>query len=480
MTIDCYPKPPSDRPLTLGSLLVGITLLVALPVGQASAEQAPPNIVMIFVDDMGYGDIGPFGNKVNKTPNLDRMAAEGNVLRDFYVSNTACTPSRAALLTGTYAHRIGMDGVPGFSVVFPGDSRGLHPDEVTVAEMLKPLGYATGAIGKWHLGDQPQFMPLSQGFDEYFGIPYSNDMWPGNRNGNPVTGHGPYKPLAIVRGQRPVAHVADGADQARLAEAFTDQAIGFIERHQDQPFFLYLSHSHVHAPQFADANALEAADGNVMRATVEQVDQSVGRVLDKLVELGIDGRTLVIFTTDNGPAKGFSAGPLRGRKGGNKYEGHMRVPTITWWPSAIPAGVETTEIVATIDFLPSVAKLTGAALPKGRAIDGVDALDVLLGVPGAVSPHSELYYETQAIRQGKWKYLNIKGGELYNLENDLGETTNVAAAKPKIVRKLSAMLRRHNARVASNTRPAGFAKDARPILTDVGALPTLTEYMAAQ
>lgn len=158
----------------------------------------------------------------------------------------------------------------------------------------------------------------------------------------------------------------------------------------------------------------------------------------------------------------------------------MRVPTITWWPSAIPAGVETTEIVATIDFLPSVAKLTGAALPKGRAIDGVDALDVLLGVPGAVSPHSELYYETQAIRQGKWKYLNIKGGELYNLENDLGETTNVAAAKPKIVRKLSAMLRRHNARVASNTRPAGFAKDARPILTDVGALPTLTEYMAAQ
>ncbi|MEM6799691.1 MAG: sulfatase-like hydrolase/transferase [Planctomycetota bacterium] len=433
----------------------------------------------IFIDDMGYGDIGPFGNKVNRTPNLDRMAAEGNVLRDFYVSNTACTPSRAALLTGAYAHRIGMDGVPRFAVVFPGDSRGLNPEEVTVAEMLKPLGYSTAVFGKWHLGDQPQFMPLAQGFDQYFGIPYSNDMWPPNRNGNPVTRRGPYEPLPVVRGRQPVAHVADGADQARLAKAFTDEAIGFITNQKDGPFFLYLSHSHVHAPQFADTEALAAANGKVKRATVEQVDKSVGRVLDKLVELGIDRNTLVLFTTDNGPARGFSAGPLRGRKGGNKYEGHMRVPTITWWPGTIPAGVETNEIAATIDFLPSVAKLTGAALPQGRIIDGADALDVLLGVPGAVSPHRELYYETQAIRRGKWKYLDINGGELYDLEKDLGETNNVVAAHPRIVQRLSALLREHNTRVASDTRPAGFAQDARPILTEIGALPTLSEYMGS-
>ena len=193
----------------------------------AQAHAVPfrgPNVVLIFIDDMGYGDIGPFGNKVNKTPHLDRMAKEGLKLTDFYVSNTACTPSRAALMTGTYANRIGMDG----RVVFPGENRGLHPDEITIAELLKKEGYTTGCFGKWHLGDQKEFLPLSQGFDEYFGIPYSNDMWPGNKRGNPLTNRGPYTPLPVIRQDKAVAYVSDGQDQALLCEVVTDEAVRFI------------------------------------------------------------------------------------------------------------------------------------------------------------------------------------------------------------------------------------------------------------
>jgi arylsulfatase/arylsulfatase A len=243
----------------------------------------PPNVVVIFIDDMGYGDIGPFGNTANPTPNLDRMAAEGNVLTNYYVSNTACTPSRSALLTGTYAHRIGMDEIPNFLVVFPGDTRGLNPDEVTIAEMLKTQSYATGCFGKWHLGDQPQYMPLAQGFDEYFGIPYSNDMWSVSSRTNPVT-NGPYEPLPVMRGTDPVAYVSDGSDQSLMAEVFTDEAISFIENHQNEPFFVYLPHSYVHSPQFARPDILAAAGGDAKRANIMEVDTSVGRVLDKLVE----------------------------------------------------------------------------------------------------------------------------------------------------------------------------------------------------
>ena len=191
-------------------------------------EGSKPNIVSMFIDDMGYGDIGPFGNTANQTPNLDRMAEEGIKLTQFYVANTACTPSRAALLTGTYAHRIGMDG----PVVFPGDKRGLNPNEITIAEMLRKNGYATGCFGKWHLGDQPEFMPLAQGFDTYFGIPYSNDMWPGNKRGNPVTNRGPYEPLPVMLQNKAVAHISDDYDQALLAEVITDEAIKFIRKNK--------------------------------------------------------------------------------------------------------------------------------------------------------------------------------------------------------------------------------------------------------
>ena len=391
----------STKTLAAVGLCAGLLIFTA---SLAPAEK-PPNIVFIFIDDMGYGDIGPFGNTVNKTPKLDRMAEEGCVLRQFYVSNTACTPSRSALMTGTYAHRIGMDK----SVVFPGEKRGLHPDEITIAELLKAKGYATGCFGKWHLGDQPKFLPLKQGFDEYFGIPYSNDMWPGNKRGNPVTKGGPYTPLPVIRQNEAVAYVSDGSDQSLLCEAVTDAAVKFIRDHRDEPFFLYLPHAYVHNPRFARAEILKKAEGDVNRANVEEVDTSVGRVLDTLRELKLDKNTLVVFTSDNGGAGGMSMGPLRGGKGGPKYEGHMRVPTITWWPGRIPAGVKTDQIAATVDILPSLAKLTGAAVPDDRTIDGKDALDVLLGKPNAKSPHDVLYYEIDGIRRGKTPFLSFTG-----------------------------------------------------------------------
>ena len=264
----------------LGALAAGI-LLIGSSAWAASPSATPkPNIVIMFIDDMGYGDIGPFGNKVNQTPHLDRMAEEGRVLTQFYVANTACTPSRAALLTGTYAHRIGMDGGGGNLVVtFPGDSRGLNPNEITIAEMLRKNGYATGCFGKWHLGDQPEFMPLAQGFDTYFGIPYSNDMWPLNKRGNPITKGKQYEPLPVMKQDKAVAYVADGVDQSLLAEVFTDEAIAFIKKNQKQPFFCYIPHALIHHPRYARPEYLKRAEGSGNRAHVEEVDDSIGRVL---------------------------------------------------------------------------------------------------------------------------------------------------------------------------------------------------------
>ena len=275
--------------------------------GIADAER--PNIVFMFIDDMGYGDIGPFGSTVNKTPHLDRMATEGLVLRQFYVSNTNCTPSRAALMTGTYAHRIGMDG----DVLFPSEHRGLNPNETTIAEIMQGAGYVTGVFGKWHLGDQAQHLPLKHGFDQFFGIPYSNDMWPGNLRGHRHTKE-PRAPLPVVRNDRVVAYVADGADQSLLCEAVTDAAIEFIRQIWDEPFFVYVSHPYVHRPRYARPEIADRARGSVNRAVVEEVDDSVGRVLDTLRALEITEETLVIFTSDNGGATDMSMGPYAAEK----------------------------------------------------------------------------------------------------------------------------------------------------------------------
>jgi len=459
-------------------LVAGIFLLGAFA---WAAPSAKPNIVILFIDDMGYGDIGPFGNQVNQTPHLDRMAEEGIKFTQFYVANTACTPSRSALLTGTYAHRIGMDGGNGNLVVtFPGDKRGLNPNEITIAEMLRENGYATGCFGKWHLGDQPQFMPLAQGFDTYFGIPYSNDMWPLHTSKNPITKR-KYEPLPVMSQDQAVAHVEDGVDQSLLAEVFTDKAIAFIKKNQKKPFFCYIPHAHVHKPRYARPEYLKRAEGNVDRAHVEEIDDSTGRVLQTLKDLKLDQNTLVIFTSDNGAASGMSSGPLRGGKGGPKYEGHMRVPTLAWWPGTIPVGSISKEIGVTTDLLPSLAKLTGSKVPDDRIIDGKDISDVLLGKKDAQSPHQLHYYENEGIRRGDWKLVK-KGSrsELYDLSKDPGERKDLSRNHPELVKELNRALQKHAASIAANLRPAGFAKRPKPILREVGDLPTLKQYLEKQ
>ena len=429
-----------------------------------------PNVVIIFIDDMGYGDIGPFGSD-HSTPHLDRMAKEGMKLTDFYVSSAACTPSRSALLTGCYADRIGM----GKSVVFPADKRGLNPKEITIAEILKNAGYATGCFGKWHLGDQPQFMPLAQGFDEYEGIPYSNDMWV---RGNPKQ---KYSPLPWIKGNKPVAHIPDVASQSVVTDAITDAAVKFINDQKDKPFFCYVPHSAVHSPHMVTPARLATAKGDVMQALVSEIDASTGSILETLRRNKIDKNTLVLFTNDNGGAGKTSSGPLRGAKFGPKYEGHMRVSTLAWWPDKIPAGSVSSEIMATIDILPTVANLAGQPIPKDWIIDGHDVSDLLLGKLNAKSPHDYLYYEKDGIRQGKWKLVRyrVKANrftELYDLEKDLGERNNLAKRYPEKVKALTEVLDAHVGKVESEIRPAGFVKNPKPLLADSKGVPTLLEY----
>ena len=434
------------------------------------ADNQKPNVVIIFIDDMGYGDIGPFGSD-HPTPHLDRMAEEGIKLTDFYVSSTACTPSRSALMTGCYADRIGM----GRSVVFPSDERGLNPKEITIAEILKEAGYATGCFGKWHLGDQPTFMPLAQGFDEYQGIPYSNDMWvPGNPKRN-------YPPLPWIKGNKAVAHIPDASSQAVITDSITDAAVDFINRHKDEPFFCYVPHSAVHSPHMVTPSRLTQAKEDVMQALVGEIDSSTGRILDCIRKNGIGKDTLILFTNDNGGAGKTSSGPLRGHKFGPKYEGHMRVPTLAWWPEKIPAGTSTSEIMATIDILPTIAKLAGQPKPQDRVIDGHDISDILLGKNKAKSPHETLYYEKDGVRQGKWKLVRYKVkadrfAELYDLEKDVGEQNDLSKKYPEKVVKLTEILDAHVQKIESSIRPAGFVENPKPLLSNTKGIPTLVEY----
>jgi arylsulfatase A len=443
---------------------------VTKPRKKRGSSKKKPNVVIIFIDDMGYGDIGPFGSD-HPTPHLDRMAKEGMKLTDFYVSSAACTPSRSALLTGCYADRIGM----GKSVVFPADKRGLNPKEITIAEILKNAGYATGCFGKWHLGDQPQFMPLAQGFDKYEGIPYSNDMWV---KGNPKR---KYPPLPWIKGNKPVAHIPDQDSQALVTDAITDAAVSFIHANRDNPFFCYVPHSAVHSPHMVTPGRLATAQDDVMQALVSEIDASTGRTLNALRKHGIEKNTLVLFTNDNGGAGKTSSGPLRGHKFGPKYEGHMRVSTLAWWPGKIPAGTVTSEIMATIDILPTVAKLAGQPIPQDRIIDGRDVSDILLGKENAKSPHNYHYYEKDGIRQGKWKLVRYRVkadrfAELYDLERDLGERNNLSKRYPEKVKALTEVLGAHVKKIEAELRPAGFVANPKPLLADSKGLPSLVEY----
>lgn len=463
--------------ITIAGLHIFALCIQAGMPAEALAKVGRPNIVLIFIDDMGYGDIGPFGNKVNQTPNLDRMANEGNRVTQFYVSNTNCTPSRSALMTGTYAHRIGMSG----DVCFPGDNWGLNPSEFTIAEAMKSVGYKTGAFGKWHMGDQWEFLPLSHGFDEYYGIPYSNDMWPGNLKGHRHT-KDPYTPLPVIRNEKVVAFVSDGIDQALLTQSVTDEAIKFIKKNKKKPFFCYIPYPAVHRPRFVSKELVDNAEGNVERAMVEELDTHIGRVLDTLRDLKIEDNTFVLFTSDNGPAAGMTAAPLRGKKGGPEYEGHKRMPTITWWPGIIPAGVESDQIVASIDVLPSLAALAGVQLPKDRIIDGHNSIDVLMGKPGAVSKHPILFYEKDGIRRGQWKLLrnSKRKWELYDLSVDISEKNNIASKHPEMVKELARILNAHDKDVAANTRVHGTVPEAEYFLSELGNTPRLREYLGEE
>jgi arylsulfatase A-like enzyme len=382
------------------------------------------------------------------------MADEGVKFTSFYVGWTACSPSRASLLTGCYAKRVGYDG----KVNFPGEPRGLNPKEITIADILKGQGYATGCFGKWHLGDQPEFMPDKHGFDYYFGIPYSNDMWEFHAKNDVYN----FPPLPILRNDKVVGTLEDGDDQAMLCKQFTDEAVAFIRKNKDRPFFVYLPHAFIHLPRFARKEFMDKAQ-NETEAQIEETDWSTGQILQTLRNLKLDKNTLVIFTSDNGGSKETSMGPLRGAKGGPVYEGHMREPTIAWWPGKVPAGGVCDGITTTMDLLPTFAKLAGTEAPTDRVIDGKD-ISKLLFEPESKSPHEVFFYKEEGARKGKWKYMTKGKGELYDLDVDLGEQNNVIADHPKIAKKLRQLLADHLAELNANIRPAAFAENPKPII----------------
>ena len=398
-----------------------------------SARQAldRPNFVLIFIDDMGYGDIGAFGSTRNRTPHLDAMAAGGMKLTSYY-AHPVCTPSRAALMTGAYPIRNGLQTGFWHPVLMPGDPQGIHPDEITVAEVLKDRGYATGIVGKWHLGDQPEFLPNNHGFDYHFGLPYSNDMspfMPLNPRNHP--------PLPLLRNGEVIREVPE--DQSFLTAAYTAEALAFIDRHHQRPFFLYIPHSMVHVPLWAGADFKGSSINGVLGDCIEELDWGVGEIRDRLEQYGISNNTLVFFTSDNGPARG-SAGPLRGRKG-TTFEGGVRVPAVAYWPGTIPPGTAYDDIATTMDVLPTFAALAGAEAPMER-IDGHDISSILRGQVGTPSPYDAFYYyrgyELRAVRSGEWKLHT--DGTLYNLESDVGESTDLASEKPEVRDRLAGLL----------------------------------------
>ena len=410
-----------------------------------------PNVIIIFTDDQGYADAGCYGAKKFKTPHLDRMAAQGLRLTDFYVAASVCTPSRTALLTGAYPKRFGMHK----GVIMPFSKNGLAPSARTIAELLQERGYATACIGKWHLGHaKNELMPNSQGFDYFFGIPYSNDMDARTYSRN-------YKapPLPVYENRR---QVDAGMDQRFFTKRFTKKALDFIATNEKRPFFLYLAHPMPHTPIHVSPDFMHKSKWGPYGDTVQELDWSVGQILGALRTRGLDKDTLVIFTSDNGPDQGWWQGgnhgfatPLRGSKG-STWEGGFRVPCIIQWPGTLPEGTVVTQVMSAMDIFPTVAKLTGAKIPENLVVDGHDIMPLLKAPDTAKSPTTELlFYATngkcEAIRIGDWKLHVAKSRHwdrtqgpfplsLYNLRDDVSEQKNVAAKFPKIVTRLKQRL----------------------------------------
>ncbi|WP_082379233.1 sulfatase family protein [Pseudalgibacter alginicilyticus] len=435
---------------------------------KAQSKTSQPNIIIIFTDDQGYQDIGVFGSPLIKTPNLDKMAADGIKFTDFYSASSICSPSRAALLTGAYPQRI---GVP--EVLWPNIAGGLSSEETTIADMLKTKNYATACIGKWHLGDEAQYLPTNQGFDFYYGIPFSNDMSVNPKskvNKKIVFREGmtidSLRQKKWRKSRVPLFQqdeiVEYPVDQSTLSKRYTQQAVNFISDHKEEPFFLYLAHSMPHVPLFASENFKGKSARGLYGDVIEEIDWGVGEILKTLENLNIDKNTLVIFTSDNGPwtskgDKGGSALPLRGGKF-LTYEGGMRVPMIAKWSGKIKEGTVTHEVASTIDFLPTIAHLTDANLPE-KEIDGKNIWKLLSGKKSK-SPHKKegfYYYKEstlEAVRQGDWKLRITKkeGVELFNLEEDVSEKNNVASQHPKTVKKLRKMMEEFDAELQKNKR----------------------------
>lgn len=447
-------------PLHLHKLFSLLFVAVLMPATTAaSVQDRPPNIVIFFADDMGYADLSCFGSTVSTTPNLDRLAKDGAKLTSFYVASPACTPSRAALMTGCYPVRVSMPQVIG-----PGSKVVLNHDETTIAELLKSAGYATAAIGKWHLGDGENNLPTAHGFDEYLGLPYSNDMWPYHYGDHDrgLIGNPNWPDLPLIEGTEPIEL---NPRQESLTPRYNQRALDFITRSKDQPFFLYYAHSHPHVP-IAASDQFKGKTGNGLYADmILEIDDSVGQVVAKLEELNLAENTLVIFTSDNGPWAMFGnhageAGPFRGSKG-MCFEGGMRVPCVAYWPGTIPPGTESDQLTTAMDLLPTVAALAGAQLP-GVTIDGHDIAPILLGKTDAKTPYDAFFYyypgELHAVRVGDWK-LHVPHNHrtvpeigndgnpgrqaqarielsLYNLATDPAETTNLANQHPEKVAEL--------------------------------------------
>ena len=483
---------------------------VALAFAALPLAAAPPlpNFVVILTDDQGYGDLGVQGHPYIRTPRIDRMAAEGLRFTDFY-AQPFCGPARAALMTGTYP--------PRNSLMFnhiPNARTGIHPNEITIAELLRDRGYATAMVGKWHLGDAPEFLPTRNGFGSYYGLPYSNDMWPFHpkivrrpgegermrhtRERTAYTGYAQsdetypadwFPPLPLIENE---TVIETNPRQELLTAAYTDRAIEFIRRHRDSPFFAYVAHSMPHVPLFRGRAFRDRSLRGLYGDVIEEIDHQVGRILDTLEELGIDERTLVIFTSDNGPWAGYgidsgSAGPLRGSKG-TVYEGGVRVPAIMRWPRAIPPGLVTSEVASIMDIFPTLARLSGGEPPRDRAIDGRD-LQPLWESPGKAKGHDALYFFEggyryrakdgppenepllRAVRSGPWKLhlstvpgpdggeTRLTAGGLYHLHWDPSESRNVADKHPDVVGRLREQAAGFSSRLRGDLRPLGRLAD---------------------
>lgn len=442
-----------------------------------------PNVLLMNCDDLGYGDLGCYGSERNETPVLDALACEGMRFTDFYMASPVCSPSRGAMLTGCYPPRIGFGDFDGLPVLFPGMRLGLHPDEVTIADVLRGAGYATKHIGKWHCGDQPAFLPMRHGFDGSFGIPYSNDMgrqpgpnWMAVLAERGIVMSDEYPPLPLLLDDEVVEQQPD---QSALTARFVSEGVRFMRENRDRPFFLYLAHIYVHLPIYVQQRFAEMSRNGSYGAAVASIDWAAGVLLDELRSLGIDEDTIVIFTSDNGSRvrdEGGSNAPLRGVKG-QTWDGGMRVPFIVRWPGVVPAGSVSAEVASSVDLLPTLAAAAGVVPPRDRVIDGIDVSAVWRGGSSGVREHVAFYDGTSlcAVRRGRWKLHVARQGEavleLYDMVEDVGEEDDRAAECQEVVDDLMPIVEALRAElgdgrlgiVGSGVRAAGCVDDPRPL-----------------